>query len=108
MREVSEIWRKNEQPKPESLGCRSGDAITGAAIPARINHSYVSSNFFVSSVSLSNRICMFKPKTERLRNLAEKYPERIQELERIFSDSTNVYIDYANVRPWAEKLGWHV
>ncbi|PIZ77002.1 MAG: hypothetical protein COY04_00770 [Parcubacteria group bacterium CG_4_10_14_0_2_um_filter_7_35_8] len=20
----------------------------------------------------------------------------------------NTYIDYANVRPWADKLGWHV
>jgi len=26
----------------------------------------------------------------------------------VFSGSTNIYIDYANVRPWAERLGWHV
>jgi uncharacterized LabA/DUF88 family protein len=51
---------------------------------------------------------MFKPKTERIRQLGEKYPDRMQELERIFSGHTNIYIDYANVRPWANKLGWHL
>jgi uncharacterized LabA/DUF88 family protein len=51
---------------------------------------------------------MFRAKTERIRDLAEKYPHRIQELERVFDRRTNVYIDYANVKPWATKLGWHV
>lgn len=51
---------------------------------------------------------MFKAKTERIQNLAEKYPQRIQELERVFDRRTNVYIDFANVKPWATKLGWHV
>lgn len=51
---------------------------------------------------------MFKPRTERIRKLAENYPERIAELESVFDRKTNVYIDYANVRPWSEKLGWHV
>ena len=51
---------------------------------------------------------MFKPKTERIEQLAERFPERIRELEGIFDKKTNVYIDYANVRPWATKLGWHV
>jgi Ca2+-binding EF-hand superfamily protein len=40
--------------------------------------------------------------------VAAKYPRRIEELERIFDRRTNVYIDFANVRPWATKLGWHV
>jgi uncharacterized LabA/DUF88 family protein len=40
--------------------------------------------------------------------LAAKYPQRIQELERVFDRRTNVYIDFANVRPWATKLLWHV
>ena len=40
--------------------------------------------------------------------LAARYPQRIQELEGIFDRRTNVYIDFANVRPWATKLGWHV
>lgn len=51
---------------------------------------------------------MFRAKTDRIRNLAEKYPRRIEELERVFDRRTNVYIDFANVRPWAAKLGWHV
>lgn len=48
---------------------------------------------------------MFKAKTERIQKLADKYPQRIQELERVIDRRTNVYIDFANVRPWATKLG---
>lgn len=51
---------------------------------------------------------MFKPKTERIQQLAKAYPEKIKELEGIFDKKTNIYIDYANVRPWSQKLGWHV
>ncbi|MDO8430692.1 MAG: NYN domain-containing protein [Candidatus Taylorbacteria bacterium] len=51
---------------------------------------------------------MFIPISERLKELATAYPERIQELKKIFDKKTNVYIDYANVRPWSQKLGWHV
>jgi uncharacterized LabA/DUF88 family protein len=51
---------------------------------------------------------MFKPKTERIEKLAEKYPAKIKELENIFNCQTNIYIDYANVKPWATKLHWHV
>jgi uncharacterized LabA/DUF88 family protein len=51
---------------------------------------------------------MFKAKTERIQELAGKYPQRIQELERVFDRRTHVYIDFANVKPWATKLGWHV
>lgn len=51
---------------------------------------------------------MFTPASDRLKELAAAYPEKIQELETIFDKKTNVYIDYANVRPWAQKLGWHV
>ena len=51
---------------------------------------------------------MFKAKTERIQKLAEKYPQRIKELEGVFDRKTNVYIDFANVKPWATKLGWHV
>jgi uncharacterized LabA/DUF88 family protein len=50
----------------------------------------------------------FMAKTERIHKLVEKYPQRIQELERVFDRRTNVYIDFANVKPWATKLGWHV
>ncbi len=32
----------------------------------------------------------------------------MQELENLLSGNATVYIDYANVRPWADKLGWHI
>jgi len=51
---------------------------------------------------------MFKSVSEKISKLALVYPERIKELEQIFDKKTNVYIDYANVRPWAQKLGWHI
>lgn len=51
---------------------------------------------------------MFQAKTQKIEALAKVYPDRIEELDLIFSAPTNVYIDYANVRPWSEKLKWHV
>ena len=51
---------------------------------------------------------MFSPKTDRIKLLAEKFFGRISELEKLFLEVTNIYIDYANVRPWATKLGWHI
>ena len=51
---------------------------------------------------------MFKPKTERISQLAKKYPEKIKQLEWVFDKSTNVYIDWANVFKWQEKLNWHI
>lgn len=51
---------------------------------------------------------MFNPTTERIKKLAEKSPDRIKELEDIFDKPTGIYIDYANVRPWSTKLGWHI
>ena len=50
---------------------------------------------------------MFNAKTEKIKHLAEKYPERILELERVFDRKTNVYIDFANVIKWQGKLHWH-
>jgi len=51
---------------------------------------------------------MFEAKTNRIQKLAEKYPERIKELEKIFDKKTNVYIDFANVIRWQDKLRWHI
>ena len=51
---------------------------------------------------------MFKPKTERIENIAKDKEEVISQLESIFANKTRVYIDYANVRPWSEKLEWHI
>lgn len=53
-------------------------------------------------------LMMFKPVSEKLEKLATLYPERIEELLQIFNRKTNVYIDYANVYPWSQKLGWHI
>src|SRR5437879_2866016 len=51
---------------------------------------------------------MFRAKTDRIEELSRKYPERIAELELLFDKCSNIYIDYANVRPWSEKLKWHI
>lgn len=51
---------------------------------------------------------MFIPKTERIKNISKGKQGVTQQLESIFSTKTRVYIDYANVRPWSEKLGWHI
>jgi len=51
---------------------------------------------------------MFKPKTERIENLAKSNTKVIKQLESLFVGETNMYIDYANVRPWSNKLGWHI
>ena len=51
---------------------------------------------------------MFTAKTQRIKDIAEDKLEVIKRLESIFDANTRVYIDYANVRPWSEKLGWHI
>lgn len=51
---------------------------------------------------------MFKPKTERVDQLSKLFPKVVEELGIIFSGPTNVYIDWANVIHWQERLGWHI
>jgi uncharacterized LabA/DUF88 family protein len=51
---------------------------------------------------------MFKPFTKKLAGLAGTEPKVIKELESLLKGKTFMYIDYANVRPWSEKLGWHI
>ena len=51
---------------------------------------------------------MFTPKTERIKNIVKDKQEVIKQLENIFVTKTRVYIDYAKIRPWSEKLGWHI
>lgn len=51
---------------------------------------------------------MFNPKTDRIKRVAEANPKTIEQLEMLFEGRVRIYIDYANVRPWAEKLGWHI
>jgi len=50
---------------------------------------------------------MFISKTKKIEELAQKYPERIKELENIFDKKTNIYIDFANIIKWQDKIGWH-
>lgn len=51
---------------------------------------------------------MFKPKTEKIKYITEYKTKAICQLENIFVKKSRVYIDYANVRPWSNKLGWHI
>lgn len=50
---------------------------------------------------------MFVPKTVKMKAIAELYPERIAELEKFFSNSSIVYIDWTNVVHTQERLGWN-
>jgi len=40
--------------------------------------------------------------------LREETPKVIAQLEGLFVGRVNVYIDYANVRPWSNRLNWHI
>ncbi|MCK9186015.1 NYN domain-containing protein [Candidatus Gracilibacteria bacterium] len=51
---------------------------------------------------------MFKAKTDKIANIAVITPRVIGELQTLLKGKTCVYIDYANVRPWSEKLKWHI
>lgn len=51
----------------------------------------------------------FTPKTKKQKEIhAANNKKPIEQLEDLFVGTTKHYIDYANVRPWADKLGWHV
>lgn len=51
---------------------------------------------------------MFTPKTERIEKIYKVQPKGVNQLDSIFSGNINMYIDYANVRPWSVPLGWHI
>ena len=51
---------------------------------------------------------MFAAKTEKIKQIAENKKTVVERLESVFDASTRIYIDYANVRPWSNKLGWHI
>src|SRR5713226_3032559 len=50
----------------------------------------------------------FCPKTERIQRLAKEFPYVVTDFEAMLDRRTHIYVDYGNVRPWADKLGWHV
>jgi uncharacterized LabA/DUF88 family protein len=51
---------------------------------------------------------VFKAKTERVAKIADEQKGLIDKIDLILSGKTLVYIDYANVRPWSNKLRFHV
>ncbi len=52
---------------------------------------------------------MFIAKTDRIGCIvAGGKASVIAELDGLLGASVRVYIDYANVRPWSTKLGWHI
>ncbi len=51
---------------------------------------------------------MFKPFTKRISQLHNLNQDVVAQLEILLYGTFNTYIDYANVRPWADKLGWHI
>ncbi|MFH1522678.1 MAG: NYN domain-containing protein [Patescibacteria group bacterium] len=51
---------------------------------------------------------MFNPDIDRIKKIAGINPSSIKQLEDLLKGNVNVYIDYANVRPWAVKLSWNI
>lgn len=51
---------------------------------------------------------MFILKTEKIEKLSKIFPENINQLSELFKGKVNIYIDDANVRPWSNKLRWHI
>jgi len=51
---------------------------------------------------------IFLPKTTRVEKLSQIYLAQIEELKKIFDKKTSVYIDFANIFHWFERLGWHI
>ena len=51
---------------------------------------------------------MFEAKTDKIFKLSQEHAEVVKELEGTFGKRTNIYIDFANVIRWQEKLNWHI
>lgn len=53
---------------------------------------------------------MFKSKTGKIKNISETNRGKIVilELERLLVGNVNMYIDYANIKPWSNYLNWHI
>lgn len=51
---------------------------------------------------------MFIPNTKKIEEIAQTYTHRIDELQRLLTGIVHMYIDYANVRPWSDKLRWNI
>lgn len=51
---------------------------------------------------------MFQAKTQKIAELSKDKQKVISDMERLLAGQVCMYIDYANVRPWSEKLKWHI
>lgn len=51
---------------------------------------------------------MFTAKTDRIKEIAVDEQDLIEKLDSLLTERTIMYIDYANVRPWSNKLKFHV
>lgn len=49
-----------------------------------------------------------QPTYTRLEALGKRFSRQILELESLFDRRTNLYLDYANLKNWSSKLGWHI
>ncbi|MGB3023682.1 MAG: NYN domain-containing protein [Candidatus Saccharimonadales bacterium] len=56
----------------------------------------------------SSKSSAFTPATARIESIYAAHPGGVDQLTQLFEGKTRVYIDYANVRPWSDKLKWHV
>lgn len=48
------------------------------------------------------------PKNLNIICLREQNPGIVAQVENLLTGKVNVYIDYANVRPWSRRLNWHI
>ena len=62
----------------------------------------------IKSIKKMKKEICFAPKTQKIQEIADKHIKVIGELKKLFEGNVNVYIDYANIRPWSEKLHWHI
>ncbi len=50
----------------------------------------------------------FTTQSPKLQALANAQQNKVQQLEELLGDNAKVYIDYANVLRWSEKLAWRI
>ena len=51
---------------------------------------------------------MFKPKITKIKKIYNQISKPIKELEKLFNGRIWIYIDYANIRPWSDKIKFHI
>ena len=51
---------------------------------------------------------MFNPKTPKIEKIYKNHEMVIKKLEKLLENKVHMYIDYANIRPWSNKLKWHI